>query len=239
MNNFVELEEFPGYFINRKGVVIGPKGHPLTHSPNVDGYPVVYMRREGKNCCVRVHRQLAKTFIPNPDDLPVVNHIDGDKTNHKLDNLEWTTVQGNVIHAIDVLGIDTKCAALISKELVHTICQDLENGIKQKDIYNKYGVSQSIVSRIRTGKTWPDISAQYNINARTRRLKVDTILEICRQLNSGKTNTEIVQNIDDTEVTPSTVSKISNFKTYEDITANILRSKEERSSTRAKARSLK
>ena len=68
---------------------------------------------------------------------------------------------------------------------------------------------------------------------------MDTILEICRQLNSGKTNTEIVQNIDDTEVTPSTVSKISNFKTYEDITANILRSKEERSSTRAKARSLK
>lgn len=68
---------------------------------------------------------------------------------------------------------------------------------------------------------------------------MDTILEICRQLNSGKTNTEIVQNIDDTEVTPSTVSKISNFKTYEDITANILRGKEERSSTRAKARSLK
>ena len=54
---------------------------------------------------------------------------------------------------------------------------------------------------------------------------MDTILEICRQLNSGKTNTEIVQNIDDTEVTPSTVSKISNFKTYEDITANILKRK--------------
>ena len=239
MNNFVELEEFPGYYINRDGVVIGMKGHPLTHSPNVDGYPVVYMRRDGKNCCVRVHRQLAKTFIPNPYDLPVVNHIDGDKTNHKLENLEWTTVQGNVTHAIDVLGIDKKGAALITEELVHLICKDLEKGVKQKDIYSKFGVSQSIVSRIRTGKTWPEIGALYNINARTRRLRLDTILEICDQLNIGRTNIEIVRGIDDPEVTLSTISKISNFKSYEDITKYILKSKDERSSTRAKARTLK
>lgn len=239
MNNFVELEEFPGYFINQDGVVIGMKGHVLKQSPNVDGYPVVYMRKDGKNCCVRVHRQLAKAFIPNPDNFPVVNHIDGDKTNYRLDNLEWTTIQGNVTHAIDVLNIDKKGAALITEELVHLICQDLEKGMKQKDIYNKYEVSQSIVSRIRTGKTWPEISTLYNIDVRTQRLKTEIIIEICHRLNSGETNTEVVRNIDDSEVTLSTVSKISNFKTYGNITENILKSKEERSSTRAKARTLK
>lgn len=231
MEEFVELKEFPGYLINRDGTIIGRKGHPLTQRPNVDGYPVVCIRKEGKRCCVRVHRQLAKTFLPNPDNLPVVNHIDGVKSNNNLENLEWTTVQGNVTHAINVLGIDKKGAAVITPELVHLICKDLEAGKKQKEIYSKYNVSQSVVNRIRNGKTWPEISSLYNMNVRDTRLKVQTVIDICKCLNAGMKNSDVVKAINDPEVTMYTVSKISNFKTYAHITQNILLSKEERSST--------
>lgn len=46
-----------------------------------------------------IHRLLAEYFIPNPNDLPQVNHKDGNKLNNDLDNLEWVTVQENTIHA--------------------------------------------------------------------------------------------------------------------------------------------
>ena len=51
----------------------------------------------------RVHRLVAITFLSNPDNLPVVNHIDGNKANNHIDNLEWMSFKDNVLHAHYVL----------------------------------------------------------------------------------------------------------------------------------------
>ena len=55
---------------------------------------------------VRIHRLVAEAFIPNPNNLPQVNHIDGNKQNNKVDNLEWCDNRYNQLHAID-LGLKT------------------------------------------------------------------------------------------------------------------------------------
>lgn len=64
-------------------------------------YVVVNLRREGEGKVHQVHRLVAEAFIPNPDNSPIPNHIDGNKDNNCVDNLEWCTYSENNKHALD------------------------------------------------------------------------------------------------------------------------------------------
>ena len=76
----------------RKGQKINPDIAP-------NGYYRVTLAKNGKKKQAYLHRLLAKHFIPNPQNLPQINHKDGNKLNCDLDNLEWVMVQDNVMHA--------------------------------------------------------------------------------------------------------------------------------------------
>jgi len=68
----------------------------------VKGYPTVNLAYDkGKSKAISLHRLLATYFIPNPNNLPQVNHKDGNKMNYSLDNLEWVSASHNVKHAYD------------------------------------------------------------------------------------------------------------------------------------------
>lgn len=79
------------------GSIYGPRGlrHPVKTK---SGYYRLDMGRYPTRS-ILVHRLVAQTFIPNPDDKPCVNHIDGDKSNNSVDNLEWVTYKENAEHA--------------------------------------------------------------------------------------------------------------------------------------------
>lgn len=68
----------------KTGRVLKPAKHGL-------GYLHVVLCKNGKHKTITVHRLVAETFIPNPDNLPEVNHKDEDKTNNCIENLEWCT----------------------------------------------------------------------------------------------------------------------------------------------------
>ena len=78
----------------------------LTPSKN-EKYPRYKIKMNGKNKCIAVHRMVAETFIPNPENKPHVNHKDGNKQNFHKDNLEWVTAQENNQHAINT-GLRSK-----------------------------------------------------------------------------------------------------------------------------------
>lgn len=91
--------------------VIDRKGNPrrlrgremkLTRTKGKDGngYMVVNLCRDGTSNVALVHILVATAFIPNPYGYPMVNHIDGDKTNNDVNNLEWTTYSYNNLHAL-------------------------------------------------------------------------------------------------------------------------------------------
>ena len=66
---------------------------------NKDGYLQVTVGLDGHRTQYRVHRMVAEAFIPNPDNLPEVNHKDYDRTNNNVDNLEWSTHADNVAYS--------------------------------------------------------------------------------------------------------------------------------------------
>lgn len=74
------------------------KGHVLKQYLDPNGYMYVEFSVNGKSVRLRVHRVIAASFFPNPDNLPEVNHIDCDPTNNRLDNLEWCTHQENIAY---------------------------------------------------------------------------------------------------------------------------------------------
>lgn len=96
------LKEFEeNYEISILGIRNIQAGNILKFSRNNEGdkYPNAKLHYKGKSFCIDVHVLMAKQFIPNPNNLPCVNHKDGNKKNWKVENLEWVTFSENNKHA--------------------------------------------------------------------------------------------------------------------------------------------
>lgn len=75
---------------------------------NSKGYLMINVRYKNKHYTFRVHRVIAQTFIPNPDNLPEVNHKDENKSNNSVENLEWCTHQYNSTYGTRLKRIGEK-----------------------------------------------------------------------------------------------------------------------------------
>lgn len=92
-NNYGEIKSFPRkYSIHKKPFIMKQRN-------NYKGYAVVTLCKNGIQKNKIVHRLIAQTFIPNPNNLPQVNHKDGNKQNNNVNNLEWCDNSYNQLHA--------------------------------------------------------------------------------------------------------------------------------------------
>lgn len=90
------IENYPNYTISDKGEIVNTNTNKeLKPYIRKDGYVVATLSKGGKKYKCYLHRLVAETFIPNPNNLPQVNHIDEDKTNNCVSNLEWITSKDN------------------------------------------------------------------------------------------------------------------------------------------------
>lgn len=112
---------------------------------------------------IAVHRMVAIAFIENPDNKEYVNHIDGNKLNNCVDNLEWVTASENSIHAV-ATGLspigEAKTLAKLTEKDVLEIQAAFEAGEKDFVLAKKYGVTSGVISSIRLGKTWKHVSGK-------------------------------------------------------------------------------
>lgn len=87
------------YEVSNHGQVKNVKTQKVLSPRNSTRYPLVALFDKGKRKDFKVHRLVAKSFLPNPENKPQVNHKDGNKSNNHLLNLEWCTNSENQKHA--------------------------------------------------------------------------------------------------------------------------------------------
>jgi hypothetical protein len=128
--------------------------------------------RRGYYKTCTVHRLLGMGYIPNPNRKKVINHIDGNKLNNSLDNLEWCTYSENNKHAY-IYGLKKptkpRCGemsnlCLHSEKEVRKVCKLFEKGYDPEGIYREFGISKAFTSKIYYRKSWKHISKDYNFD---------------------------------------------------------------------------
>lgn len=146
------------YYISNLGRVEGPKGM-RKNCVDKNGYYVIVIEKQN----YRINRLVATYFINNKNNLPVVNHLDGNKQNNIYTNLEWCTYSKNMKHAYD-LGLkqpicgSKHVATKLNEEIVKAIRGVLDAGISSNlELAQIVGVKPSTIWCIKNRLTWKHI----------------------------------------------------------------------------------
>ena len=138
-------------------------GKELTPQLTSDGYLKITLSKNGKSKKYYLHRLVAIQFLDNPNNLPQVNHIDGNKINNSITNLEWCTKNENQNHAVRTglmqRGQNRPSAKLTEKQVLEIY--KLKGVLKGQDIADKYGVSKNTINCILRGSKWSYLYKQY------------------------------------------------------------------------------
>lgn len=151
-NRIYKKNTLDDYEITEKGEVINKHTkRVIKPQPNGKGYYRVGIGEK----LMFVHRLVAEKYIPNPDNLPQVNHKDGNKSNNCVDNLEWVSNCENRKHAVQ-RGLQIhgeKCPwAKLTLENANYIRNHPE--MTRNELAKKFNISPHTISDIRNGRSW-------------------------------------------------------------------------------------
>jgi hypothetical protein len=134
--------------------------------PNHKGYPTVHLiRDDGSKTTPVVHRLVTAAFLGPCPTGKEVNHKDGDKTNNALSNLEYVSASENLTHSYRVLGRKAApkygsayALSKLKEEQVLEIVERLKGGETQQSLAYYFGVTQTLISTIKLGKSWSHLT---------------------------------------------------------------------------------
>ena len=145
------IKDFPGYYISREGFLYSryDKVGRLTDTykrnktyVRSNGYVqvVLKIRKENRLRRVYIHRLVAETYIPNPDNKPCVGHKDNNRENNTVENLYWCTHKENTKQCIDDGRFNIPSQKL-NDESINSMIEDYESGMSNIQIKAKYKIS--------------------------------------------------------------------------------------------------
>lgn len=144
------------YEITESGEIINiHNGHKRVLQPNTKGYLRVMIN--GKN--LFVHRLVAEKYVPNPENKPQVNHIDGNKLNNHYTNLEWATNQENRNHAIKyglhTMGEDCSWSKLNNDKV--KFIRKHKDDITVKEFTELFNVTRATIDDVIKFRSWKNV----------------------------------------------------------------------------------
>jgi hypothetical protein len=200
------------YTISNFGNIYNSNNELLKPFPNNRSYLCVDLFYDGIRERHRVHRLVAALFIDNPEGKPQVNHIDGNKQNNYVTNLEWVTGSENIKHAYDT-GL-LRPNRRLSEDDVITIRARMINGELDYILANEYNISSGTISSIRLGKIWKHI-ATYPLPLLSanpvKKLSPTDIPTIRQMFKDSKNDAEIGRHFN---VARGTINQIRQGKTW-------------------------
>ena len=144
------------------------KGRVLKQRINPGGYYYVGLGKNGSKATFAIHQLVAQAFIPNPKNKKTVNHMDGNKLNNSVANLEWSTYSENLEHAYKAgLRQAVKSSEVASKNYKRKLTEQQVREIKRllaagnlthKEIATKFGVARSTITEIKSGRRWKHLN---------------------------------------------------------------------------------
>lgn len=164
LEEWKKITEVPKYSISNYGRVRNDStGRFLKAKPDKNTY-LRYGLYNGEKILNRIsHRLVAIYFLDNPNKQPQVNHIDGNKQNNHVSNLEWVSNQENVTHAWKNNLMNPRPGirhhnCKLTESDVFEIIQLAKSGVLRRDISAKYGISKNSITRITTGLRWSSLT---------------------------------------------------------------------------------
>lgn len=164
-----EMPGFPGYAVSRCGRVFScnhPTGRlpwykELRLSTDAKGYRGLTLCGQRGRVKKRVHRLVAELFVPNPRNLPCVRHLNGVPSDNRADNLAWGTYADNEADKRVHGTWDTRRNGKLNEAHIAKARQWARNGISQRGIAEKLGVSRPTITRLLNGSTWGNVPCEY------------------------------------------------------------------------------
>ncbi len=156
ISNYGRIKSFPRYRQHRESKILKPSCDSM-------GYLKIGLIKDGKSKRFSIHRLVAQAFIPNPNNLPEVNHKDGHPLNCYVENLEWATKSENMQHAIKMgllkTGTENVRAKLTAEQVryIREVYKPFDREFGARALARKFNVSLAIIKDVIHRRTYKNV----------------------------------------------------------------------------------